>query len=99
MKTIIALIAFASLTGAAHAEQSLSEILLSGQCTPHRMKGQKQIEGYNCLNLKSDSLQMNGIQKAAITFADQDEFAEFENQATDLSHVNDSEKEVELQVE
>jgi hypothetical protein len=97
MKVLLAMVPFFFFASLSHAGQSLSEILTQARCVPKRSAVTGQIEKYSCTNLKSDSVQMLGIQKTAVVLSGQDEFADFEREATDLSHVNDVEQEIEIE--
>jgi hypothetical protein len=99
MKQIGLLLSLAVLASTGHAAtQSLSDILNQAKCVPQRSARTGELIKYKCGSAKTDSLQMMGVQKAAVTFTSQDEFESFEREATDLSHVSDS-PEAEIEVE
>jgi hypothetical protein len=94
MKALVTL-AVLFLAPVVHAEQSLTEILMQSRCVSQRQNRAGQIEVFKCSQTKSDSLQMKNLQATAISLSGEDAFTDFENEATDLSHANDAETEIE----
>lgn len=91
--TSLVLILTSTLANA--ATPPLSEILNQSKCTPQRLVRKGQVQKFECLNEKSDSLQMQGLQDTAGVLSGQDEFSKFESEATDLSQAHDTETEIE----
>ena len=94
---VLVLSAVTSASIAVAATPPLSEILTQSNCKPQRLNSKGQVQKFDCINAKSDSVQMQGLQGTAAALSGQDEFAKFENEATDLSHVHDTEIEIEVE--
>lgn len=97
VSSAVILSAVTSISTAVAATPPLSEILTQSNCKPQRLNRKGQVQKFDCINAKSDSVQMQGLQGTAAALSGQDEFAKFENEATDLSHVHDTETEVEVE--
>jgi hypothetical protein len=95
MKVFLSMIPLVFIASLGHAE-TLSEILTNAKCISH-YSASGEFQGYNCTRTKSDSVRMMGIQKAGLALSEVDEFSAFETEATDLSHVNDTNKEIDIE--
>ena len=103
MKKILASLVLASAfsvfsaNSAIAATPPLSEILTQSNCKPLRANRKGQVQKFNCIDAKSDSVQMENLQGTAAILSGQDEFAKFESEATDLSKAHEPEVEIEIE--